>query len=130
MQMHSDPLLEPLLLLLGVTQTDGQPLPVRMFTAHTIAQHVVDLTGQNPVKVDVMNDRDAIVQMEPNTIIAHAAQALHNARLWDGQAAKITCLLSLRQSVVNVVHEQDHARQQLQRLEAETRRFQQEQQES
>ena len=32
--------------------------------------------------------------------------------------------------MVNVVHERDHARQRLQQLEAETRRFQQEQQES
>ena len=91
-----------------------------MFTAHTVAQHVIDLTGQNPVEVDVMNDRDVIIQMEPDTIIVHAAQALHNARLWDGQATEITCLLSSRQSVVNVVHERDHARQRLQRLEAET----------
>ena len=105
MQMHSDSLPELLLLLLEVTQTDGRPLPVGMFTACTIAQHVIDLTGQNPVEVDVMNDRDAIVQMEPDTTIVHAAQALHNARLWHGQAAEITCLLSSRQSVVNVVHE-------------------------
>ena len=120
MQMHSDPLPEPFLSLLEVTQTDGQPLPVGMFTACTVAQHVIDLTGQNPVEVDVMNDHNTIIQMEPDTIIVHAAQALHNARLWDGQAAEITCLLSSRQSVVNVVHERDQARQQLQRLEAET----------
>ena len=129
-QMHSDPPPEPLLLLLEVTQTDGRPLPVRMFTAHTVAQHVIELTGQNPVEVDVMNDRDTIIQIEPETTIVHAAQALHNARLWDGQATEITCLLSSRQSVVNVVHEQDHARQQLQQLEAEICWFQQEQQES
>ena len=71
--MHSDPPLEPLLLLLEVTQIDGRPLPVGMFTAHTVAQHVIDLTGQNPVEVDVMNHQDMIVQMEPDTIIAHAA---------------------------------------------------------
>ena len=105
MQAHSDPPPESLLLLLEVTQTDGRPLPVVMFTTHTVAQHVIDLTGQNPVEVDVMNDCDAIVQMEPETTVVHAAQALHNARLWDGQAAEITCLLSSRQSVVNVVHE-------------------------
>ena len=97
-----------------------------MFMACTVAQHVIDLTGKNPVEVDVMNDQDAIAQMEPDTIIVHAAQVLHNARLWDGQAAEITCLLSSRQSVVNVVHEQDHARQWLQRLEAEMQKFQQE----
>ena len=105
MQVHSDPPSEPLLLLLEVTQTDGRPLPVGMFTTRTVAQHVIDLTGQNPVEVDVMNDCDTITQMEPETTVVHAAQALHNARLWDGQAAEITCLLSSRQSVVNVVHE-------------------------
>ena len=105
MQMHLDPPPEPLLLLLEVTQTDGRPLPVRMFTACTVTQHVIDLMGQNPVGVDVMNDHDVIIQMERDTTVVHAAQALHNARLWDGQATKITCLLSSRQSVVNVVHE-------------------------
>ena len=82
-----------------------------MFTAHTVMQHVINLTGQNPVEVDVMNDCDTIVQMEPDTTIVHASQALHNAKLWDGQATEITCLLSSRQSVVNIVHERDHARQ-------------------
>ena len=101
-----------------------------MFTTHTVAQHVINLTGQNPVEVDVMNDCDVIIQMEPETTIVYAAQVLHNARLWDGQAADITCLLSSRQSVVNVVHERDHARQQLQQLKAEIQQFQQEQQES
>ena len=67
-----------------------------MFTAHSVAQHVIDLTGQKPVEVDVMNDRDMIVQMEPETIVVHAGQALHNARLWDSQAAEIACLLSSR----------------------------------
>ena len=130
MQMHSDPLPEPLLLLLEVTQTDGRPLPVGMFTACTVMQHVINLTGQNLAEVDVLNDCDTIVQMEQDTTVVHAAQVLHNTRLWDGQATEITCLLSSRQSVVNVVHERDHARQRLQRLEVETQSFQQEQQES
>ena len=127
MQMHLNPLPELLLLLIEVTQTDGRPLPVRMFTARTVMQHVIDLARQNPVEVDVMNDCNMIVQMEPDTTVVHAAQALHNARLWDGQAAEITCLLSSRQSVVIVVHERDHTRPRLQRLEVETQRFQQEQ---
>ena len=75
MQAHSDPLPELLLLLLEVTQTDGRPLPVGMFTARTVAQHVIELTGQNPVEIDVMNDRNMIVQIEPETTIVHAAQA-------------------------------------------------------
>ena len=130
MQMHSDPPQEPLLLLLEVAQMDGRPLPVGMFTARAVAQCVIDLTGQNPVEVDIMNDRDAVVQMEPENLVVHVAQALHNTQIWDGQTVEITCLLSSRQSVINVVHERDHARQRMQRLEAEAWRFQQEQQEN
>ena len=74
MQAHSDPLPELLLLLLEMTQTDGQPLPVGMFTACMVAQHVIKLTGQNPVEIDVMNDRNTIVQMEPETTVVHAAK--------------------------------------------------------
>ena len=59
-----------------------------------------------------------------------SCKLLHNAQIWDGQTVEITCLLSSRQSVINVVHERDHARQRMQRLEAEARRFQQKQQEN
>ena len=59
MQVHSDPPPELLLLLLEVTQTNGRPLPVVMFTVRTAAQHVIKLTGQNPIEVDVMNDHEA-----------------------------------------------------------------------
>ena len=119
-----------ILLLLEVTEMDDRPLPVGMFTACAVAQRVIDLTGQNPVEVDIMNDRNAVVQMEPKNLVVHVAQALHNAQIWDGQTVEITCLLSSRQSVINVVHERDHTRQRMQRLEAEARRFQQEQQEN
>ena len=60
MQARSDPLPELLLLLLEVTQTDGRPLPVGMFTACMVAQHVIELTGQNPVEIDVMNDHNTL----------------------------------------------------------------------
>ena len=71
MQMHSDAQQEPLLLLLEGTQMDGRPLPVGMFTARAVAQHVIDLKGQNPVEVDIMNDCDAVVQMEPKNLVVH-----------------------------------------------------------
>ena len=94
-----------------------------MFTACAVAQCVIDLTGQNPVEVDIMNDHNAVVQMECENLVVHVVQALHNARIWDGQTVEITCLLLSRQSVINVVHERDHARQRMQRLEAEAWRF-------
>ena len=56
-----------------------------MFTARAVAQRVIDLTGQKPVEVDIMNDRSAVVQMEPKNLVVHVAQALHNAQIWDEQ---------------------------------------------
>ena len=55
--------LEPLLLFVKVTQADSSPLPLRTFTARSVAHQIIGLTGKNPVDIDVMNDHNAIVQM-------------------------------------------------------------------
>ena len=49
---------EPLLLLIQVTQVNGCPLPIGSFTAQTIVSVVQKQTGYHPVNVEVMSDRD------------------------------------------------------------------------
>ena len=58
--------LEPLLLLVQVTQANGLPLPVGSFTANTMVSLVQKQTGHHPVEVEVVTDRDAIIELEPD----------------------------------------------------------------
>ena len=59
-------------------------------------------TSYHPVDVEVMLDRDAIIELEPEIRVGEVAQLLHGVHEWDGQLAEIGCLLSTRRSVVNV----------------------------
>ena len=43
----------PLVLLLKVTQLDGRPFPIGIFTACAVAQWIIDITGESPVDIDM-----------------------------------------------------------------------------
>ena len=85
---------EPLLLLIQATQVNGRPLPIDSFTAWAIVSMIQKQTGYHPVDVDVMSDRDAVIDLEPEVRIGEVAQLLHGTHEWDGQLAEISCLLS------------------------------------
>ena len=85
---------EPLLLLIQVTQVNGCPLPIGSFTAWAIVSMIQKQTGYYPVNVDVMSDRDVVIELEPEVRVGEVAQLLHGTHKWDGQLAEISCLLS------------------------------------
>ena len=115
---------DPLVLLLKVTQLDRWPFPIGIFTACAVTQHIIDITGKSPVHTDVLTDCEVVVQMEPAEIVVSVAQEFCNVHVWDGCAAKITCLVSTQK------HEQEDAQHQARQIKQETRRFQQEWKES
>ena len=100
---------DPLLLLLSVAQADGYPLPTGAYTARIEAEQVRTITGNSHVMVDVMNDQEAIVELEPDSMVVHTAQALKAMQTWDGCLVDITCIVLLHHGVMHVIHEQEVA---------------------
>ena len=84
-------------------------------------------TGYHPVDVQVMLDRDAIIELEPEIRVGEVAQLLHGTHEWDGQLAEIGCLLSTYRSIVNIVQEWKNGCARLQQQEDEQRRVRDEQ---
>ena len=119
--------LEPLLLLVQVTQANGLPLPVGSFTANTMVSLVQKQTRHHPVEVEVVTDRDAIIELEPDVRVGEVAQLLHRTQEWDGHLAEVDCLMSTRRSVVNVVQDRENGRARLLQLEEEQRKVREEQ---
>ena len=78
-----------------------------------MAAQVKQLTGNNPVDLEVLNDHDAVIEMEPESVVVHAAQALHATHIWEGRITEISCLMSSCKSVINIVHERETARMRL-----------------
>ena len=96
---------EPLLLLVQVTQANGLPLPVGSFTVNMMVSLVQRQTGHHPVEVEVVMDRDAIIELEPDVRVGEVAQLLQGTQEWDGYPAEVGCLLSTQRSVVNIVQD-------------------------
>ena len=119
--------LEPLLLLVQVTQANGLPLPVGSFTANTMVSLVQKQTGHHPVEVEVVTDRDVILELEPDVRVGEVAQLLHGTQEWDGHLAEVDCLMSTRRSVVNVVQDHENKWARLLQLEEEQRKVREEQ---
>ena len=111
--------IEPLLLLIQVTEVNGCPLPIGSFTAQVVVAMVQRHTGHHPVDVDVMSNWGAVIELELDVRVLEVAQLSHRTHKWDGQQAEISCLLSTQQSVINVVQECKNGCAHLQQLEDE-----------
>ena len=59
--------MEPLLLLLQATQLDGKALPRKSFTAMAVGAQVQQITGFRPIDIEVVTNRDVILEFEPPT---------------------------------------------------------------
>ena len=106
-----------LVILLQATTPRGEPLAVHTFTGSSVANFVRGCSGINPVEVEVMTPQDAIVEVEPGQRVGEVAQALHGIHEWEGQVVEISCLLSTRRSVLNIVRECEAGRARLFQLE-------------
>ena len=121
---------EPLVLLIEATQVDGSSLPLGTFMVRSVAHQILRLTGRNPVDIEVINDCNAIVQMEPEAEVVPVAQALHTINKWEGFMAEIPCLMTSCKNMVGIIKEQDDSCHRLQQREQDKMKLQQEQKES
>ena len=74
---HGGESIELLLLLIQATQVNGHLLPIGSFTARAVVAMVQRHTGHHPVDVDVMSDKDAVIELELYVRVGEVAQLLH-----------------------------------------------------
>ena len=65
--LYFKPPVESLLLLLQATQLNGKALPRESFTAVAVGAQVQQITGFRPVDIEVVTNRDVILEFEPPT---------------------------------------------------------------
>ena len=97
------------------------------FTGRAVAEMVQKYAGSHPVEVEVMNDHDVIIQLEPTFSLGEAARLLHGTHDWFGQVARISCLLSTQESIEHIITDREEGRAQLAKLEKDQHRVQEEQ---
>ena len=114
-----------LTLLLKVVQTSGKPLPVGSFTARAVAEKVRKLTRFNPIEVEVVSRQDVVLDFDRKVPVIEVAQKMHGPTQWDGMGTNISCLMSMKKSVLSIVNDQEEGRN-LQRELQEQRRSKEE----
>ena len=87
------------------------------FTGRAVAEMVQKYASSHPVEVEVMNDHDVIIQLEPTVSVGEAARLLHWTHDWLGQVARICCLLSTQESIEHIVTGREEGRARLANLE-------------
>ena len=97
------------------------------FTGRAVAEMVQKHAGSHPVEVEVMNDCDVIIQLEPTVSVGEAARLLHGTHDWFGQVAWISCLLSTWEIIEQIVADREEGRARLAELERDQHRVQEEQ---
>ena len=99
----------------------------RSFIDRAVAEMVQKYAGSHQVEVEVMNDHDVIIQLEPTVSVGEAARLLHGTHDWFGQVAQISCLLSTQESIEHIVADREEGRARLAELEKDHCRVQEEQ---
>ena len=76
-------------LLMKVTQSRGKPLPIGCLTEWLVVQLFQKTAGCTPLGVTLINDRDIVVDFEPEVPIIEIAQVMHRLATWKGKSVDV-----------------------------------------
>ena len=94
---HPNPKDRQFVLLLRVTQADGQPLPMKEFTSRAMVQMICDVTGLVPKEVEILTDQEVVVEVEDQSSIVEVSRGIQGLVHWGGQAVTVDSIVcSLR----------------------------------
>ena len=79
--------------------------PVGSFTVRVVADQIKKLTGFNPTEVEIMNGQDVVIDFNPEISMVEVAQKVHGPISWEGMTSEISCLMSTKKSVLNIVND-------------------------
>ena len=106
-------------LLLRVTQEDGQPLPVEEFTSRAMVQMICDVTGVVPKEVEILMDQEVVVEVEDQSSIVEVSRRIQGLFHCKGQAVTVDSFVAVQDSISGIVKEWEIQREKQKSLEQE-----------
>ena len=80
-------------------------MPVGSFATRAVAEKVRKLTGFNPTKVEVVSGQDVVLDFDIEVPVIEVVQKMHGPTQWDGMGTEISCLMSMKKSVLSIVND-------------------------
>ena len=85
-------------LLLRVTQANGEPLPMGGFTNKAMSQMLYEIAGVTPRDVVILTDQEVVIELEMETPIMEVSRAVHGLYQWAGQSITVDSVVARRDS--------------------------------
>ena len=108
---------QPFVLLLRVTQASGKPLPIGGFTGKVMAQMMYEIAGVTPREVVILTDQEVVIELEMETPIMEVSRAVHGLYQWAGQSISVDSLVARKDSIKEIVREQEITQEKQRELE-------------
>ena len=105
--------------LLRVTQANGKPLQIGGFTNRVMTQMLYEITGVTPRDVVILTDQEVVIELEMETPIMEMSRAVHGLYQWAGQSITVDSVVARRESIKEIVEEQEITREKQRELEQE-----------
>ena len=103
-------------LLLRVTLANGKPLPIGGLTSRVMAQ-MYKITEVTPRDVVILTDQEVVIELEKEVAIMEVSRAVHGLYQWAGQSITVDSIVAQRDSIREIVKEQEIARDKQKELE-------------
>ena len=115
--------------MLKVTQSSGKPLPTGGFTGRLMAQMLHDIAGVIPRRVTVLTEQDVVMELEEQMSMTEVSKAIHGIYHWAGQSISVDSLVARKDSITEIIREQEISRGKQKEQEREHCRMREDQQE-
>ena len=92
-------------LLLRVTQLNGKPLHIGLFTGREMSQLLHKVAGVIPKEIVVMNDQEVVMELEEETSIMEVSRAIHGLFHWGGQSISVDSLVAMKDLIAKIGRE-------------------------
>ena len=104
-------------LLLRVTQANGRPVPIGRFTNRAMAQMLYEIAGVTLRDMVILTDQEVVIELEMETPLMEVSRAVHGLYQWAGQSITVDSVVVRRDSIKEIVKEQEIAREKQKELE-------------
>ena len=102
---HPNPRDWQFVLLLRVTQDNGQPLPMEEFMSRAMVQMICDVTGVIPKEVEILMDQEVVVEVEDQSSIVEVSRGIQGLFHWGGQAVTVDSIVAVQDLISGIVKE-------------------------
>ena len=82
-----------------------------------MAHMLHEIAGVVPKEVVVLTDQEVVMTLEEETFVMEVSRAAHGLHHWGGQSITVECLVARKDSITEIVREQEISREKQKELE-------------